>query len=169
MKVIVISGTPGTGKTALAKQQAKKLGYLHINLNPLIKEQRLYENFNRKKQTYDVDIKKINKLLIKIIEYEKKSNTKGIIIDSHLSHYLPKKYVNACIITKTELKTLKKRLEARKYSKEKVRENLDSEIFDICLNEAIENKHNLIVIDTTKPINIKYLLAKLKWTSKQKS
>ena len=27
---------------------------------------------------------------------------------------------------------------------------MDAEIFDICLNEAIEAKHNIIILDTTK-------------------
>ena len=39
--------------------------------------------------------------------------------------------------------------------KNKVRENLDAEIFDICLNEAKENKHKIIVLDTTKGIKTK--------------
>jgi len=29
---------------------------------------------------------------------------------------------------------------------------LDAEIFDICLNEAKENKHKIVVVDTTKGI-----------------
>ena len=38
------------------------------------------------------------------------------------------------------------------YSKSKIRENLDAEIFDICLNEAKEKGHSTFVIDTTKGI-----------------
>ena len=44
---------------------------------------------------------------------------------------------------------MKKRLNLRKYNKAKIRENLDSEIFDVCLVEALENKHEVIVIDTS--------------------
>ena len=75
---------------------------------------------------------------------------KLLVIDSHLSHYLPKKYVKLCVVTKCDLKVLKKRLEKRKYSKGKVRENLDAEIFDVCLNEAKELGHKVKVVDTTK-------------------
>ena len=52
------------------------------------------------------------------------------------------------------MKILKKRLKKKKYSENKIRENLDAEIFDICLNEAKESRHKVIVIDTTKGINI---------------
>ena len=72
------------------------------------------------------------------------------MIDSHLSHYLPPKYVSLCIVTKCELKNLEKRLKKRGYVQTKIRENLDCEIFDICLNEAKENKHKIKIVDTTK-------------------
>ena len=67
-----------------------------------------------------------------------------------MSHYLPKKYVDLCIVTKCGLKKLKKRLEKRKYNKKKIRENLDCEIFDICLNEAMEKGHKVKIVDTSK-------------------
>ena len=44
---------------------------------------------------------------------------------------------------------MKKRLELRKYNKNKIRENLNAEIFDLCHIEALENKHKVIVVDTT--------------------
>src|SRR3989344_2311392 len=56
-------------------------------------------------------------------------------------------------ITKCNIKELKKRLEKRKYSKQKIRENLDAEILDVCLIEALNNKHKVKVIDTTKGFN----------------
>jgi broad-specificity NMP kinase len=46
------------------------------------------------------------------------------------------------------LKKLKKRLEKRNYSKSKIRENLDAEIFDVCLVEAKEKGHKIKVIET---------------------
>ena len=77
-----------------------------------------------------------------------KDSVKGLVIDSHLSHYLPKEYVDTCIITKCNLKLLKKRLEERGYSKNKVRENLDVEIFDTCRLEALEAGHKVKIIET---------------------
>jgi adenylate kinase len=149
MKVICVSGTPGTGKTTLAKFLSKKKDYTLIDVNQVIKQNKLNNKYDKKRKCNIIDIKKLNKTLIKLIKQNKKDK-KNIIIDSHLSHYLPKKYVDLCIITKTELKILEKRLKKRKYSKAKIRENLDSEIFDVCLNEAKEFKHNIRVIDTSK-------------------
>lgn len=144
---ICITGTPCTGKTTLAKILSRKLRYRYVDVKRLIKKNRLYEHYDKKLKTYIVEPKKLNNFLIK-----KVIDSNNLIIDSLLSHYLPKKYVDLCIVTKCELKELKKRLEKRRYPKEKVRENLDAEIFDICLNEAKEKGHYTFVINTTKGI-----------------
>ena len=154
--IIIVSGTPGTGKTTLSKKLAKELDYRYIDISKLIKEKGLQESYDKKRKCYEVDTRKLNKELIKIIK-----ESKNLIIDSHLSHNLSKKYVDLCIITKCDLKKLEKRLKGKKYSKAKVRENLDVEIFDICLNEAREADHKIDVIDTTRRINVKKIIKKL--------
>ena len=85
-----------------------------------------------------------------------------MIIDSHLSHYLPKKYVDLCIVTKCGISELNKRLKKRKYSKAKIKENLQAEIFDVCRQEALKNKHKVITVDTAKTINITSIAKKLR-------
>ena len=156
-KIIIISGTPGTGKSTLARLLAKQLNFHHLNLKPILKK--IHEKYDRKKQCYIVDTKKLNREITKAIKQSKQN----LIISSHLTHHLPKKYVNLCIITKcSNLKTLKKRLQKRKYSKKKIEENLECEIFDVCLNEAKQNKHNILVIDACKRINEKELINKVK-------
>lgn len=144
MRAIIITGTPGTGKSELAKALAKKLGCRHINVNRLAK--RLSEGYDRERKTSIVDVKKLNTELMGLI----KASKKRMVIDSHLSHYLPEKYVKLCIVTKCSIRVLKKRLEKRKYSQKKVRENLDCEIFDVCRTEAEERYGNVLVLDTTR-------------------
>ncbi|MBU90171.1 hypothetical protein CMO94_01410 [Candidatus Woesearchaeota archaeon] len=195
MKTIIVSGTPGTGKTTLSRKLAKKLSFHYIDVNKIVKKYNISEGYDRKRKTKIIDIKKLNRALIKEISNYKnpiqssikkisilnlnkkmkynqikliknkkivKNIKKGIIIDSHLSHYLPKKYVDLCIITKCDLKALKNRLKKKKYSGNKIRENLDAEIFDVCLNEAKENKHKIMSVDTTKGINIERISNKVR-------
>ena len=142
--IIIVSGTPGTGKTDFAKKLAKEKNLKYIDVNHLVKQHNLSEGYDKEKDTELIDIEKLNKVLIELIEKDD-----NLVIDSHLSHYLPKKYVDKCYITKCDLKELKKRLEKRDYSEQKIRENLDAEIFDTCRIEALEVGHDVEVVDTS--------------------
>jgi len=142
--VIIVTGCPATGKTTIARKIAEKKKLRYIDVNQLIKDNKLYSYYSRKDMSYVVDVKKLNRFLIKLIKKDK-----DVVLDSHLSHYLPNKYVDECIVTKCNLKELKKRLEKRKYPNKKIRDNLDCEIFDVCHIEALENKHKVRIIDTS--------------------
>lgn len=152
--VIAISGTPGTGKSTLAKLFEKE-GFSRLDVHKHYKE--ISTAYNRSKMCYDVDLKKFKSLVKKNIKEHKK-----LVVDSHISHLLPRKWVDLCIVlTCSNLKKLKKRLEKRKYSKKKVRENIDAEIFHICLVEAEEKKYNVKSFDTSKT-TAKKVFAKVK-------
>ncbi len=154
---LIITGNPGTGKTYLAKKLAKLLNLKYIDVKSIIEKKKIYDSYDKKMRCYVVPIPKLKSALKPILKQD------NIIIDSHLSHYLDPKDIDLCIVKRCpDLKKLKRRLEKRKYSKAKVRENLDCEIFDICLNEAKENKHNIIAVDQLDSKGINALAKKLK-------
>lgn len=144
--IICISGTPGTGKTTVAKKLAVKYKFKHIDGYYIIEKYKLSEGTDKKRGCIIVDKKKFSSAVLR----ECKEHDVNYIVDSHLSHNLPKKKVVLCVICKCDLKTLKKRLEKRRYSKSKVEENIQAEIFEICLSEAAAKKHKIIIVDTTK-------------------
>ncbi len=150
--IICISGTPGTGKTFIAKKLSKKLRCNVLEISKFVKSNKI-GRYNKRLRTIDVDINKLNKKIINIIK-----KNKNLIVDGHLSHYLPKKYVDLCIIVKCDLKILERRLEKRGYNKQKIKDNLEAEIFDISLDEAYKNKHNIIVIENSGKFDIKPVL-----------
>jgi adenylate kinase len=152
-----VTGTPGTGKTTVAKKIAKLMKADYVDVNTVIKSNKLSEGYDRKRRCKIIDVKKLNKCLGKIIE---KSN-RFTVIDSHLSHYLPKELVLKCIVTKCNLKLLSMRLKRRGYPTAKVKENLECEIFDICLNEAQEAGHDTIIVDTSKKADYEPLIKKI--------
>lgn len=156
MKVICVTGVPGTGKTAIAKKLAEKCGFQYFDVNKAITKNKLAEGYDKKRKAKIVDTKRLNNFLIKYIgQLKSDKKAKGIIIDSHLSHCLPKKYVSLVVVAKCDIKELGRRLEKRGYSQNKIRENLQAEIFNICHNEAFEARHKIIVVDTTKGFNIR--------------
>lgn len=161
LMIIAVSGSVGTGKTTLSKRLAKELGYDYVDVSDIIKKHKLNEGYDRAKKCWIVDVKKLNRVLGEKIK-EAKKNKVGLVIDSHMSHYLPKKYVDLVIITKCSLKTLANRLKKKKYSKSKIKANLEVEIFDVCFNEAKEAGHKVLVVDTTKGINIDKVAKKIK-------
>ena len=164
--VIIVTGTPGTGKTKVARFLSKALrydyvNYDYVNVYRLIQSGKLWTAYDKKRRCYVVDKKKLVRALVKEIK-----RNPDVILDSHMSHYLPKKYVDLCIVTHCDIVVLKKRLEKRKYSQLKIRENLDAEIFQTCLTEAQELGHQIIEVDTTKTFDKKKLLTKVKaWIS----
>lgn len=139
--VIAISGTPGTGKTRLARFLAKKLHFSRLDLHRHYLE--IATGYDAKKQCSVIDLKKLEALV-------RKEKARGkVIVDSHIAHLLPEKLVDVCIVlTCSDLKALQKRLRRRGYPAKKVRENLDAEIFQVCLLEAQERRHRVLAFDT---------------------
>jgi len=153
VKIIVISGTPGVGKSYLASKLSLLLDYEHIDGLSVVKSAGKYE-FDEKSQSFLInsedfvlEIMKVRNLYMKKNEDEMPT---GLIIDSHMSHFLPCDLVYKCIILTCELKALKERLEERGYSDQKIRENLDSEIFKVCETEALEKGHDVLVLESEK-------------------
>ena len=157
VNVIIVSGSVCTGKTVLAKAIAKELGYRYIDVNKVIKEQGLSEGFDDKRECQIVDENKLANKLVEII----KESSGGLVIDSHMAHFIPPEHVDKCIITKCDLKVLKLRLRERGYDEAKIKENLEAEIMDVCFNEAEDLDHEIFVINTTQGFNIKALLRKI--------
>lgn len=146
MKVFIVTGTPGAGKTSFAKKLARKKRAGYVDVSNIVKEEKLYSKYDKSLRSYVADINKVVKYLQRLI----KTSKNDLVIDSHLSHHLPAKYVDICYVMKCDLKKLKKRLVKRGYSKNKVRENLDAEILQVCLLEALLNKHKVKVVDASK-------------------
>jgi len=137
---ITITGTPGCGKTTVAEILSELLKIEKFNVSELVKEKRLYESFDEKRNSYVVDVEKLVKF------FKDKDN---FVAEGLVSHYIPADY---CIVLRTEPKELERRLVKKGYSPEKIKENVEAEILGVIATEAFENPRakRITQIDTTK-------------------
>ena len=125
---IVITGNPGVGKHAITQEIAEKLQLSIIDINSVAKDAGLFE---KNKDTYDVDTAKLEKIL------EQKISEKEVIV-GHLAPYvLDKNKVKIVIVLRRNPYDLISVYKERKYTDEKSKENLGSEVLGIIAHDAI--------------------------------
>lgn len=156
--IILITGTPATGKTTLARMLSQHLGYTHVDVNHLIRKQHWYDSYDSKRRCYVVDTQKLRCFLVSLL----KKSSSPLLLDSHLVQVIPKKYVTVCLVTRCCLPQLSRRLKRRHYPLAKIQENLQAEIFDVCTLEAQKQGYPLVEIDTTHQVSIRALMKKIK-------
>lgn len=151
MKLVIISGTPGTGKTTVSNKISEMIDVNIITLNELAISEGLIHEFDKKRDTNVVDIDKLVSYVLNIIENFKKKGIKLVIIESHFSDIVPNDIINHAFVLRCEPSALRDRLEKRGYSMEKANENIQAEILGNCANYLIkkELKIPLLEIDTT--------------------
>ncbi len=124
---IVITGNPGVGKHTITQEIAEKLELSIIDINSIAKDAGLFE---KNKDTYDVDTAKLEKIL------EEKISEKKMIV-GHLAPYvLDKNKVKIVIVLRRDPYDLISVYKERKYSDEKSKENLGSEVLGIIAHDA---------------------------------
>lgn len=138
--IIIITGTPGTGKTTIAKSLSEKLGLRYVEGKRIIEKRELKEGYDKVLDALIVDEKKLAR------EFEKEDNA---VIDSHLSYFMNSKKVDLCVVLRCNTRELIRRMEERKYKPEKMRENVQAEIMNVCGNDAFERGHKVLEINTT--------------------
>jgi len=124
-KILAILGTPGVGKTRLAKKLSKKTGARLIDANKVIEEYKLYYGFDK----FGTKIAKMKELERVLNKLAKDGNDGNVIIEGHILADIKIKGAIA-IVLREHLQKIYKRLKARGYPDEKILENIESEALD---------------------------------------
>ena len=140
---IGITGTPGTGKSAVCKILKKY--YPVIDLNQLIKEKKLYTSKDHQRNTLITDIDALVKYVLNYVAYWDVKNT--AICEGHLAHYLP---LDLVIVLRASPSDLRRRLSKEGFDEAKIKENVEAEALDVILVEALERNDNVYEIDTSE-------------------
>lgn len=135
---ILVTGTPGCGKTSTASLLAERIGFLrHINVGQLIKEHKCYEGRDEELDTNILDEDKLLDVLEGILDKAAERN-EGIVIDFHMPLIFPERWFDLVLVLRTNTEILFDRLTAREYNDKKRSENMEAEIMQIILEEARE-------------------------------
>ena len=129
--IIVISGTPGVGKTTLARTLAKRLGLRYINVAELARVRGLLLRYDETRRAYVVDVEGVRKVLRDMASKEE------VIVDTHVVEAVPPEFVKVAIVLRLDPRVLAERLRERGYPSSKIKENVESEVLDLCLQDAV--------------------------------
>jgi adenylate kinase len=134
-RIIVITGTPGVGKTVVSKLLASKLDALHINLGELVKQKKLWSAVNETRQTLIADMPKLSKHVQKIIA----SCKQDIVLDGHYAvDVVPPSQIEKAFVLRREPDELRQSMLKRGFKDRKLKENLAAEVLDVCLYNAVK-------------------------------
>ncbi len=141
-QVFLITGTPSVGKTSIALALTGKIDSLYLNLSCLALSFDLSKGFDIERKTTIINEKKMREKILELID---STNKTTILVDGHYAaSVVPKEKVTKAFVFRRNPIELKKLMVKRKFEGNKLWENLESEILDVCLIETLseleENK-----------------------------
>ncbi|XP_057782701.1 adenylate kinase isoenzyme 6 homolog [Salvia miltiorrhiza] len=137
---ILITGTPGTGKTTTSAALAEAANLRHINVGDLVKEKSLHDGWDD-----EFDCYVINEDLV-CDELEDVMEQGGNIVDHHGCDFFPERWFDHVVVLQTDNSVLYDRLAKRGYTGKKLSNNVECEIFQVMLEEAKDSYPENIVV-----------------------
>ncbi|CAO3621724.1 unnamed protein product [Cunninghamella blakesleeana] len=138
---ILVTGTPGTGKTTTSEMIAETTGLQHINVGELVKSNQFHEGYL---EEYDTHILDEDKLLD---EMEEMLQEGGKVVDFHTCEIFPERWFDSVLVLRADTHVLYDRMEKRGYNQKKRDENMECEIMQVVLEEARESYAPEIVVE----------------------
>ncbi len=130
---VVITGSPGVGKTFISRRLAKLYGLKYVSINDLILEYGLYTGIDEERESYIIDIERTREFIIESFDWD------GLVVEGHVVHLVvPSEYIDLCIVLRLDPYTLFDRLLDKGFAYEKALENVQAEILDIVYREALK-------------------------------
>jgi len=136
---ILVTGTPGVGKSTLCSQLSQLTGLNWIDISKVAKENNCLEEYD---EIYKCPVLDEDKLLDGL---EEVMSAGGNIVDYHSCEFFPERWFDIVFVLRTDNTTLYDRLTSRGYSGKKLEDNVECEIFQIILEEAQKSYREEIV------------------------
>ena len=140
---ILITGTPGTGKTEVAKELSAITGWDVVSISDIAEDAQAILGWDGKKEK-EVDVQKLCAYLTPLF-----ADKKNVIFEGHLGCEIPAPS-NLVVVLRTNPEELQKRMERRGYKKEKIDENVMAELLDYCYQLSAKNYScEIVELDTS--------------------
>lgn len=146
-QVVAISGTPGTGKTAVGILLAQQLQIEAIELGQVVKEQQFHYGEDVERETLIADIESLQDYVSQQIQQTEELQ----IVIGHIADLVPKEFLKVLVVLRCHPVTLAQRLANRQWSAKKIVENLQAEILGECTSQSLatHDYNRIFEIDTT--------------------
>ena len=129
---IIITGTPGVGKSTHCQDLATKTGLHHLDINEVVRKHNIGESST---DPDDPNTKVVDEdRLLDCIENDLEEG--GQIIDWHACDLFPPSLIDLVCVVRCDNKLLYDRLKARGHGDAKLQENMDCEIMEVLVQEA---------------------------------
>ncbi|XP_059615343.1 adenylate kinase isoenzyme 6 homolog [Phlebotomus argentipes] len=140
---ILITGTPGVGKSRIAKQVGEKLQMKWHDVSQIAKDHKFLEGFDK---VLDCPILDEDAVLDHLEPIMQKG---GNVVEYHACEIFPERWFHLVFVIRCNNTLLYDRLSKRKYSDKKLHSNIECEIFNTILEEAQEAYKEEIVHELT--------------------
>ena len=146
---ILVTGTPGVGKTSLCSLLESQLaeehgldGFKYVKLAELINTNKLYKTWNEEFNVPEFDVDMVCDELEPLM-----SQQGGIILEFHSCDFFPERWFDLIVLLRCNNTQLFDRLQERGYNQNKIDENIDCEIMDVLHDEVYESYKEEIIME----------------------
>ncbi|WP_440058981.1 adenylate kinase family protein [Thermogladius sp. 4427co] len=146
-KCIVVSGTPGTGKSTLSRLLADRLGGIYIDLSELVVRENLYSFFDEQTMSYVIDEKRVTSRVREVCT----SMRQTVVISTHYPEILDDDIVDKVVVLRLDPRVLVERLKARGWGERKIAENAMAELLSVVAANVYSkfSREKIYEVDTT--------------------
>eukprot|EP00922_Rhytidocystis_sp_ex-Travisia-forbesii_P064289 GHVS01095553.1.p1 GENE.GHVS01095553.1~~GHVS01095553.1.p1 ORF type:complete len:204 (+),score=48.19 GHVS01095553.1:242-853(+) len=137
---ILVSGTPGVGKTTLCEELCSVMSpsLYHLEVGELIQQDQLYSEWDEELSCSVFDENRVLEKLEEKMEGGEKVGEGGILVDFHSCWFFPPDWFDLVVVLRNETAVLYERLENKLYRENKITQNIECEIFQVVYDEAME-------------------------------
>ena len=134
---VIITGTPGVGKTSLSILLTDKLNekfntdkFVHLNLGKIVNDMQMYTEWNQEFDVPEFDEDKVLDYLEPLIKEG------GKIIDFHSADFIEDDLIPLVVLLRCNNTVLYDRLAERNYTEKKIKENIECEIMEVTADDV---------------------------------